>query len=105
MPKTLSRVSRSCVLVSGQAVQTPCSFLTRTDCSIAIAKAAEMAEVTISPSMPGENTKHSPMQEGEVPSMGHMSDPPPTSAGAHIRGLVVDISMALLQIVLVEVAA
>ncbi|DBA93843.1 TPA: hypothetical protein ACH3X3_013893 [Trebouxia sp. C0006] len=41
-----------------------------------------MAEVTISPSMPGENTKHSPMQEGEVPSMGHVSDPPPTSAGA-----------------------
>ncbi len=80
-------------------------FLTRTGCSIAIAEAAEMAEVTISPSMPGENTKHSPMQEGEVPSMGHMSDPPPTSAGAHIRGLVVDISMALLQTVLVEVAA
>ncbi|DBA90494.1 hypothetical protein WJX77_010521 [Trebouxia sp. C0004] len=41
-----------------------------------------MAEVTISPSMPGENTKHSPMQEGEVPSMGHLSAPAPTSAGA-----------------------
>ena len=64
-----------------------------------------MAEVTISPSMPGENAKHSPMQEGEVPSMGHMSDPSPTSAGAHIRGLVFDILMAIqMQIVLVEVA-
>lgn len=65
-----------------------------------------MAEVTISPSMPGENTKHSPMQEGEVPSMGHMSDPSPTSAGAHIRGFFVDIAMALqVQSVLVEVPA
>lgn len=34
--------------------------------------------------MPGENTKHSPMQEGSVPAMGHLpgSDPGPTSAGA-----------------------
>ena len=89
-----------------KAVQIPCSFLTRTGCSIAIAEAAVMAEVTISPSMPGENTKHSPMQEGDVPSMGHMSDPSPTSAGAHIRQLVVDISTALqVQTVLVVVAA
>ena len=45
-----------------------------------------MADVTISPSMPGENTKHSPMQEGSVPAMGHLpgSDPGPTSAGEHI---------------------
>ena len=44
---------------------------------------AVMAEVTISPSMPGENTKHSPMQEGAVPAIGHLngSDPAPTSAG------------------------
>ena len=46
------------------------------------------------------------MQEGEVPSMGHVSDPPPTSAGAHIRGLVVDISTAVqMQTVLVGIAA
>lgn len=65
-----------------------------------------MAEVTIAPSMPGENTKHSPMQEGEVPSIGHMSDPSPTSAGAHTRGLVVNFPMALqVHTVLVEVAA
>ena len=44
--------------------------------------AAIMAEVTISPSMPGENTKHSPVQEGAAPAMGqHGSDPAPTSAG------------------------
>lgn len=41
-----------------------------------------MAEVTISPSMPGEHTKHSPMQAGEVPSTGHMSESVPHSAGA-----------------------
>ena len=33
--------------------------------------------------MPGENTKHSPVQAGPVPAMGHQSgsDPAPTSAG------------------------
>lgn len=45
--------------------------------------AAVMAEVTISPSMPGENTKHSSMQEGEIPSLGHLSDPAPASAGTN----------------------
>ncbi|KAL3130588.1 Protein dpy-30 [Trebouxia sp. C0009 RCD-2024] len=42
-----------------------------------------MAEVSISPSMPGENTKQSSAQEA-VPAMGHKSgsDAAPTSAGA-----------------------